>query len=548
MTTRLFTTLVTIAGYAVSYVSMSRKRDEHAVSVARAELLTRTLERLGGTYVKFGQILAMRQDYLPPHYTFALSRLLDEVEPFDTAVARATIEAELGARIDDLFSEFPDQPIASASFGQVYKARLRSGSLVAVKVQRPGIERVVSADLALLRALAVVVDLSTLALPSQLRDLVAEFSAWTRDELDYRREARYAHQIGRESVGDPIAVIPRVHWEKTTRRVLTLDYLEGVSLKELLGVAADADSPSHRRFVEQGISFENVASNLLWVVLRQAFLRGRFHADPHAANVIILKGNRIGLVDFGICGYLGSDLRQRLLTLMREMGREDSEAAFWASVRVLDPPDDVDLRSFRRAYRNNLDNWLSTSSDRYASLRERSALALMLSSLEIIRRHRIGVQTMVLRYYRALMLVDIVALQLAPDMSLRDEMTVALRKIVYSERRRRRERKPAEILFDLQGMLAALPARLNELMMLRREARLSEAGRRRLTLRHVVGDLLEVVAIAGAFGAAAALAWGVLAGVGVARPAPFAEAAVAAFGVVAALVGTWLARRLGQFH
>jgi hypothetical protein len=123
-----------------------------------------------------------------------------------------------------------------------------------------------------------------------------------------------------------------------------------------------------------------------------------------------------------------------------------------------------------------------------------------------------------------------------------------LRKIVYSERRRRRERKPAEILFDLQGMLAALPARLNELMMLRREARLSEAGRRRLTLRHVFGDLLQVAAIAGAVGAVAALAWGALADVGVARPAPFAGAAVAAFGAVAALVGTWLARRLGHFH
>ena len=389
---------------------------------AGADLLTKTLEDLGATYVKLGQVLAMRPDFLPLPYIEELSRLLDDVRPFPTPEAIRILEQDLGQRIHDCFQVFPDAPIASASFGQVYRAELRTGELVAIKVRRPGIERVVRADLRVMKVLSWVVDLSTVLMTVSMRDFYAEFKSYTAQELDYKLEARHIHRIRKNVEGNEIERIPRVHWELTTSRVLCLEFLEGIWVNEILAALNAGDEERLARWRGRGLDLELVSVRLLYVLMKQAFVDGFFHADPHAANIVVMDGNVIGLVDFGIIGTLGGDYQKHMFQFMRRVGERSPSGAFAAILRVLMPSDDVDLRSFKHEYESNMQSWLEASGDPTSPISEKTAAKLIVSQLSLIRRYRLHLPPAVSRFYRALLIADSVAIQLSPQIDVATEM------------------------------------------------------------------------------------------------------------------------------
>jgi len=281
----------------------------------RGAHLRELLDELGPTFVKFGQLLSMRPDVLPPDIITQLRGLQDDVRPFSFEEAKRTIEEELGNTIERLFLDFDEVPLAAASIGQVHAAILPNGRRVAVKVQRPGAPRQIEADLALLYQGARIAKERVRALDFiDTHGLVDEFARSIRQELDYRLEGRNAERFRRDFAGYAHVRIPRVYWSYTRARVLTLEFLEGTQLAdvELLGYGVD----ERRR----------LASVITEAWMAMIFRHGFFHGDPHPANILVLSPEQIGLVDFGLAGTLTDDDLSKATRLFIDVANENVDA------------------------------------------------------------------------------------------------------------------------------------------------------------------------------------------------------------------------------
>jgi len=287
-----------------------------------SERVRHTLEDLGPTFIKIGQVLSGRADLLPAEYIAELSKLLDAAPavPLEQIVAR--VQEELGAPLEKVFAAFDPEPIASASIGQVHRATLHDGQRVVVKVQRPDIERTVHADLdLLLRQARFLERRSTRARDAHLVEIVEELSQALRDELDYTVEARNADRLRRNLAADARVIIPQVYWDHSTRRVLTLEALEGLKLTD----------PQQLRAEKYDLAA--VAETTVDLYLHQVFVDGFFHADPHPANVLVCH-DRIGLVDFGMVGQLMPRTKNMLGALLLALLAQDSQEVVGVILRL----------------------------------------------------------------------------------------------------------------------------------------------------------------------------------------------------------------------
>jgi ubiquinone biosynthesis protein len=314
-----------------------RAGEEERRPASLAQRIRRVLEELGPTFVKIGQVASLRQDLLPPDVIEQLTKLQDEVPPIGFTVVRQIIEEELGASMDALFSSLEEQPIGSASIGQVHRGVLHSGQVVAVKVQRPGIREAIEVDLEILADLASLAERHLeWARHYRVTDVVEEFRRTLTGELNYLLEARNAERIQRLMAGDPSVYIPSIFWDYTTQRVLTMEYVEGVKLNDRAGLAA------------AGLDRKLLASRCVRAVLSQILVHGVFHADPHPGNLAALPDHRILFMDFGMVGRLTPELKQRLASLIVGLMRRDTDLIIRALYRMGVVPPDVDQRRLRR--------------------------------------------------------------------------------------------------------------------------------------------------------------------------------------------------------
>jgi ubiquinone biosynthesis protein len=281
----------------------------------RGKHLRELLDELGPTFVKFGQLLSMRPDILPPDIIAELRGLQDDVRPFAYGEVERVVREELGQPIERLFLEFDREPIAAASIGQVHAAVLPNGHKVAVKVQRPDAPQQIEADLGLLYQAARVVRERVRALDFvDVRDLVDEFARAIRQELDYRLEGRNAETLHRNFAGHPHVEIPRVYWSYTRARVLTLEFVEGPQLR-------DIDQSGYSLEDRKRLA-EVIAEAWMTMIFRDGF----FHGDPHPANILVIRPDRIGLVDFGLAGKLSEDDVSKATKLFIDVANENVEA------------------------------------------------------------------------------------------------------------------------------------------------------------------------------------------------------------------------------
>lgn len=277
--------------------------------------LRRSLDDLGPTFVKFGQVLSTRSDIFPEGILSELQKLQDTASPMPAGRAQAIIEAELGASVDEIFSSFDPVPLGSASIGQVHRAVLMDGEVVAVKVQRPEAAGRVAGDLELMREFAAFVDRRfARRIVVDVSGLVAEFEGVVRRELDYTAEAQNARRFAANFAGTPVA-IPAIYEEFSTSKVLTMEFVVGTRFRDIRPLLMP---PSERR---------RVASMGADAIFKMAFEDGFFHGDPHPSNLLLTPDGDLALLDFGMVGFMSRGDIEALSRLFIAVIQRDASAA-----------------------------------------------------------------------------------------------------------------------------------------------------------------------------------------------------------------------------
>ncbi|MGD9364471.1 MAG: AarF/ABC1/UbiB kinase family protein [Desulfobacteraceae bacterium] len=391
---------------------ISRKRRERLEKLSRAERIRMTLEELGPTYIKLGQVLSTRPDLVSLDFVTEFAKLQDNVPAVGYEAIEQTIEAELNRPMDILFEEFDPEPLASASIGQVHRARLHSGDEVAVKVQRPGIDHIVEVDLEIMLHLATLAErhVEELSFHKPVR-IVEEFARSIEREMDYTIEAASMERVSGQFLGDPSVFVPKVYRDTSTRRVLTIEYIDGIKVTDIEGLSeAGYDCPL---ITERGSE----------VLLKQIFTFGFFHADPHPGNVFVLPGNVICLLDFGMMGAVDRGTREIFVSLVDAIIRRDEPRTAQILLRLTDWDDEPNVTQLEKDVADFLAQHL------FRPLKEVQLAKLLQHLLELATKHRMRIPPDIFLMLKALAQVEGVATMLNPEFDMIQKATPFIKQI-----------------------------------------------------------------------------------------------------------------------
>lgn len=311
------------------------RQDRPRLEFSRYERLRLAAEDLGPSFVKLAQVLSNRPDILPEALIVELEKLQNDVPPFKFSKAKKIIEGETGQLLEELFSDFDETPIGSASIGQVYKAQLHTGEDVVIKVQRPGVKEVVETDLVILKELAKLTDnyFKKQGITNTM-DIVDTFEKVMRKELNYFNESRNLEQFRTVYENYPNLYIPRVYKSLTTEKILILEYIDGCKITDV------------RQQRAWGIDPRDTAEKGMDIYLTQFFEYGFFHADPHPGNVLVRKDGVICLIDFGIVGRLMKRDKYAFSGILLSMAQQDPKSMAINLKRLAMEDDIADMKAF----------------------------------------------------------------------------------------------------------------------------------------------------------------------------------------------------------
>jgi ubiquinone biosynthesis protein len=397
------------------------------------ERLRAVIEDIGGTFIKLGQMLSLQPDILSLEYCSALFDLLDRVAPFGYGQVEKIFREEFGRTPSELFDRFDARPIATASIGQVHVAHL-GGRKLAVKVQRPNVETDFAGDIQLMTGAVKLIKRLRLKRFYWVVEPLTEFAVWTREELDYCNEARYMEQMRVNARDAAFERIPEVFWDFTTRRTLVVEFFEGVTVLDYLRALETNDEELFRRLEASGFEPNRFARNIVDNFLRDACKHGMFHADLHPANLMILPGNVVGYVDFGITGLLSHYSSHNLVTLTLAFTRADLKSLYASFVGSLVLGRDADLEGFRQGLKNFSGEWYETVG---GEVRLRKSFTLvMLDMLDLSRKADVCPARDVIKYIRSSIAVDGLIARFAPAFNLSSYLeTVCDRYLKWQARR-----------------------------------------------------------------------------------------------------------------
>ncbi len=426
------------------------------------------LEELGTTFIKFGQVLSTRPDLVGKDFADELAGLRDEVPPFAFEDVKKLVEDELESPIEDLFSEFDKFPIASASIAQVHRAVLKDGTKVAVKVQRPHLEDNVEKDIAIMRYLARHADVRIKNLKYyNLPGIVDEFERAILKEMDFNLEARNIERFRSNFKGDSRICAPKVYWDYSTVKVLTMEFIEGIKITEIL----KSDNKTDRKVIAK-IGTESY--------FKQIFEDGFFHADPHSGNLIILENNRLCFVDFGMMGHLDQEFMENLTELFVFTVDYDIKGIInqMRYMRLIDV--DTDVEQLKRDLIDLLDKHMGTDKT------DIGGIITELSGPNILAKNKIKLPKDFVLLGRVLSIADDIGRGLDPDFNGVETARPLIEKTIKKRLNPLRVLEHGDTyLFELEHILRDLPQTINRAFLR------IEDGKIKLELKHEGLDELQ---------------------------------------------------------
>jgi ubiquinone biosynthesis protein len=436
---------------------IARKRRERIDRLPRAERVRLAIEELGPTFIKLGQVLSTRPDLVPVEFIREFAKLQDKVPSYPFEEAQTILTQELGAPPGDLFTSIEQQPLASASIGQVHRATLSDGETVAVKVQRPGIKKVIEIDLEIMLHLATLMErhIEELALHRPVK-IVEEFTRTLEKEIDYTIEASNMEQIATQFLDDPTVYIPKVFRDHSTSRVLTTEFIEsGIKVSQI--EALDKAGLDRKLITARGAD----------IYLRQIFDVGFFHADPHPGNIFILPGNVVCLLDFGMVGRVDRRTREIFVDLVDAVVRKDESRAAKFLLQLTDWEIEPDMRNLERDVADFMGMHL------YKPIKDVAIAPLLNQILELATRYRLAIPPDIFLMIKALGTVEGVARDLDPDFDMVKQTAPFIKRIMlerYSPERLTGD--TLQLLAELRGFVGQFPRDLLEVLRLLRQRKL----------------------------------------------------------------------------
>ncbi|NOZ69191.1 MAG: AarF/ABC1/UbiB kinase family protein [Deferribacteres bacterium] len=414
--------------------------------------LRMAFSELGPSFIKLAQLLASRPDLITTEYADEFKKLQDKVPPFPPEKARETIESEFNVAVDEIFSEFDDTPVAAASIAQVHNAVLKSGEKVIVKVQRPGIREIIETDISIL---ATIARLMVKYIPeSRLFDpegIVDRFGRTVKKELDFVVEAKNAMRFKRNFAGNKYIHIPAVYTQFLSSRVLVMERIEGVRIDDIEGI--EAIGADRHELAKRGVD----------AYFKMIFEDGFFHADPHPGNIFVMPDGRIGLMDFGIVGWLTPELMDNIARAFLAVMNKKFDQLVDLYIELGLVSEEVDVDAFKNDFRADLIDLLEPLYD--LTISEVNFPEYLEAMTHLVIKYGLKVPSDLLLMNKTIIIVDNIGRELDPDFNLMSAAEPYAAKLV--ERRISPQRilsRTKDNLAEIGDIMISTPRQMNRLL------------------------------------------------------------------------------------
>ncbi|MEY4180042.1 MAG: hypothetical protein RLY70_3616 [Planctomycetota bacterium] len=425
-----------------------RNRDGEILARHTRETRIRmALTDLGPTFIKLGQLLSTRPDVVGVDLADELRKLQTGVPSDPPKAVRDLIAAELGQPVEELFASFDDVPVASASIGQVHRATLHDGSQVVLKIQHANIEGVIREDLEVIAGLAQLAEHVPELVPYRPKAMAAEMARTLRRELDFALEERNLQQFAAQLADNSEVRVPRTYPEFCTSRVITMEWMDGIKLSDTARLRAAA------------IDLAEIARRGASLYVDMIFTHGFYHADPHPGNILLLPGNIIGLLDFGMVGRIDERLREDIEAMLMSIVNRDVLMLTSIIKRVGTTPAELDESALAVDVADFVGNYATQSLSHF------NVGAALNEIIEIIRRHRIFLPAQVSLLIKTLVTLEGTGRMLHPDFSLMEIMRPFHRQMILRRLSPARQmRKLRRIYWEFENLLEVLPGRTLDIL------------------------------------------------------------------------------------
>ena len=408
------------------------------------ERLRLMLQELGTTFIKFGQLLASRPDLVGEKISEELSQLHDDNPPVDYEEIKEMIETQLGGNIEEFFAEFSETSLATASIAQVHEAKLHNGERVAVKVQKPNIEDIVETDLSIMKFIANESDrFDTGFRHLNLPAVIHEFDRSIHKEMDFDNELMNIRHLNDNFIYNDKIIVPVIYPDYSTEKVLTMEYVDGVKLSDVIA----GDDPKYNKIL--------IADRIVRAYLKQIFLDGFFHADPHPGNIFITEDNAVCFIDFGMMGILDDEFRQDLAELMINFSDHNIDGLINQLIRmdILNEKTDISL------LKSDLNDLFS----KYYGIELSRFNGIIEDLLFLMQKYEVRLPNEFVLMARGLSMVENIGLRLDPNINVVEYLKPIARKLIvqrYNPKKMVNNAKNS--FFAFEHVLKGLPSLISK--------------------------------------------------------------------------------------